>query len=69
MDPHSRLVIWSWNVNGMGNKIKQTIILQHLKRHLPDIVLLQETHLKGNKCKALDRFGYRLLAHSGFTSG
>lgn len=65
----TRLVVWSWNVNGLGNKIKRTIVLQHIKRHRPDIVLLQETHLMGNTYRALDRFGYRLIAHSGFTSG
>lgn len=61
--------ILSWNVNGLQNKIKRTMVLQYLHRHAPDIVLLQETHLIGNRYKALNRFGYTLQAHAGFTTG
>lgn len=63
------LRILSWNVNGLGDRIKRGIVLRFLRRHSPDIVLLQETHLIGNACQTLNRRGYRLVAHAGFTSG
>lgn len=59
----------SWNVNGMGDKLKRGIVLQFIKRHLPDVAFLQETHLIGNSCQALNRWGYTLAVHAGFTSG
>lgn len=59
----------SWNVNRLGDKIKRGIVLQFLKRHSPDVVLLQETHLKGNVCNAMSRLGYHLTAHFASTSG
>lgn len=61
--------ILSWNVNGLQNKVKRTMVLQYLHRHAPDIVFLQETHLMGNHYKALNRFGYTLQAHAGYTTG
>ena len=59
----------SWNVNGLGDKIKRGIVSQYIKRLGPDVVLLQETHMLGNMCKALDRGGYKMIAYSGFTRG
>lgn len=59
----------SWNVNVLGDKLKRCIVLQHIKRHSPGVVLLQESHLVGNTCKALNRWVYKLVAHSGFTTG
>lgn len=36
----------SWNVKEIGNPIKGSRIFAHLKSFNPDIVFLQETHLK-----------------------
>lgn len=65
----TKLSIMTWNVNGLGDQIKRGVVLQCLKRYSPDIILLQETHLMGNNCKALNCWGYKLLVHAGFTSG
>lgn len=62
------LKLMAWNVNGLGDKIKRGIVLQFIKRHAPDVILLQDTHLLGNKCTALDRGGYRMESHAGFTA-
>ena len=59
----------TWNVNGMGSKIKRGLIAQYLRRHKPDFVLLQETHLQGTSCNFIGRNPYTLIAHAGFTSG
>ena len=67
--PEAPIRVLSWNVNGLGDRIKRRIVSQFLKRHSPDVVLLQETHLKGNTYRALDRGGYQIKAHAGFTSG
>ena len=63
------LKILSWNVNGLGDKIKRGIVSQYLKRLSPNIVLLQETHMMGNMYRALDRGGYKMVAHAGYSSG
>ena len=34
-----------------------------------DILLLQETHLMGNDCPCLNRYGFNPLVHSGFGRG
>lgn len=71
MDTHgsTTLKVLSWNVNGLGNRIKRSIVLQYLHRHSPNVVLIQETHLKGQRYCALDRYGYKLVAHAGYSSG
>lgn len=63
------LTVLSWNVNGLGDKIKRGLVLQYIKRRGPAIVLLQEAHLTGSVTKALDRWGYTMATHSEFTSG
>mgnify|MGYP002805045364 CR=1 FL=1 len=63
------IAILSWNVNGLGNKLKRWVVTQYFYRHNPDIVLLQETHLVGNRCGFLGRGRYKVLAHYGLTSG
>ena len=65
----AEIKIMSWNVNGLGDKIKRGVVSQFIRRHSPDVVLLQETHMKGSSFRALDRGGYRMAVHSGFTSG
>lgn len=59
----------SWNLNSLGDKLKRGIVLQCIKGHSPDVFLLQETHLIWNACRALIRWGYKLVAHSAFTTG
>lgn len=49
--------------------MKQTLDCQYIKRHSPDVELIQESHLKGSRLRALDKFGYKLVAHSGYSSG
>ena len=38
----------SWNIRGMGNTVKRNKIFCHLGSFSPDIIFLQETHLKVN---------------------
>ena len=59
----------TWNVNGLNDRIKRTAVLQFLKRHRPFVALLQETHLLGNKCPFLARFGFNRVFHSRNTRG
>ena len=60
--------ILSWNVRGLGSKIKRGIVSQFIKRHDLDLILLQETHRKGTVFQAMDRKGYRMVAHAGYTT-
>lgn len=64
-----KLSLLTWNVNGLQDKIKRGLILQYLKRKAPAVTMLQETHLVGSTCKALDRWGYQLAVHSAFSTG
>lgn len=59
----------TWNVNGLGHKIKRGLALQQIRRKNPTIALIQEAHLTGTATKALDRWGYKMISHSEFTSG
>lgn len=61
--------ILTWNVNGLGNRIKRGLVSNYLKRFKPVFVLLQETHLLGPRCAFLGRGQYTTLAHAGFTCG
>lgn len=36
----------SWNIKGMGNPIKSLKVFAHLRRLTPDLVFLQETHMR-----------------------
>ena len=64
-----RIKVLSWNVNGLGDKIKREVVSQFITQHSLDVVLLQETHMRGTALRALDRGGYRMAAHSGSTMG
>lgn len=46
MQELKKLKVLSWNVNGLGDRVKRSMVLQHIRRHSPDLILLQETHLK-----------------------
>ena len=58
-----------WNVNGLLDKLKRGVVLRHAKRLGVDVLLLQETHLMGNKAPFLARFGFSQVFHAGFTRG
>lgn len=45
------------------------MVARYLNRQDPDLILLQKTHLEGNNCGFTGRGPYKVLAHSGFTSG
>ena len=36
----------SWNVKGLNGSVKRATVFSHLKQLKPDILLLQETHLR-----------------------
>lgn len=56
----------SWNVRGLNNPIKRGKIFAHLKSLAPDLIFLQETHLKKDshirlRCKWINN-----VYHSSF---
>ena len=59
----------TWNVNGLLDKIRRGAILRHAKRLGADILMIQETHLMGNKTPFLARYGFSQVYHAGFTRG
>ena len=59
----------TWNVNGLLNKIKRGAVLRYAKTSGAGILLLQETHLMGDKLPFLARYGYTQIYHAGFTRG
>lgn len=40
------LTLLSWNVKGLGSRLKRGMVLSHLKSLSGDIIFLQETHIK-----------------------
>ena len=63
------LRILSWNVNGLGSKLKRGVVRRYVARRDPDLILLQERHLVGNNCGFLGQVKYKMLIHTGFTTG
>ncbi len=47
----------SWNVKGLNGPIKRSKVLTHLKLQKPDVVFLQETHLRlKDQCRLQTRW-------------
>lgn len=66
------LKLLSWNVRGLNNKFKRTLMFKYLNYHRPHILFLQETHLTGNKILALRRSRVQQAFHatySGYARG
>ena len=58
----------SWNVKGMGSPIKRSRIFAHLKRLKPDLVFLQETHMRTKDQVRLKCPRVSEVYHSNFNS-
>lgn len=58
----------TWNVRGLNDRVKRSLVCQFLKRHAPDIVCLQETHLTGSKVLSLRKPWVGWSYHSTFTN-
>lgn len=58
----------SWNVRGMGNPAKRSMVFSHLKRLNSDIVFLQETHLRLKDHYRLRSPWTGQIYHSNFNS-
>uniref|UniRef100_A0A8P4G9K3 Reverse transcriptase domain-containing protein n=1 Tax=Dicentrarchus labrax TaxID=13489 RepID=A0A8P4G9K3_DICLA len=56
----------SWNIRGMGNTVKRNKIFCHLRSFDPDIIFLQETHLKVNSHTRLRNSWIGQVYHSNF---
>ena len=54
------LVIWHWNCNGIRSEITE---FKHLLsgKYRPNIICLQETHLKSNSKITLDTTGFKII--------
>lgn len=56
------------NVRGLQNKIKQKRGATHIKKLVPDIILLQETHVRNDTDLILDQKMYSFQFHAVGTS-
>lgn len=63
-----RLRCMTWNVRGLNDRVKRSLVCQFLKRHVPDVVCLQETHLTGSKVLSLRKPWVGWSYHSTFTN-
>ena len=64
----SNLKFISWNIKGLGSAVKRSKVFSHLKRLKPDIVFLQETHMRANDHMRLRCPWVAEVFHSSFTS-
>lgn len=53
--------VLSLNVNGLGNPVKRSKIINKLKKEKTLVNFLQETHLSEAEHEKLKRFGFRHL--------
>lgn len=60
--------IISWNVRGLKSKYKRALVLKLLQAYHPHIMMLQETHLLGNKILAMKRPWMHRAIHATYSS-
>uniref|UniRef100_A0A803JPQ3 Reverse transcriptase domain-containing protein n=1 Tax=Xenopus tropicalis TaxID=8364 RepID=A0A803JPQ3_XENTR len=60
--------IVSWNIRGLNSKFKRSLMWSYLKRYPPSILLLQETHLVGQKVLALKKPWVGWSFHASFST-
>uniref|UniRef100_A0A803JF65 Endonuclease/exonuclease/phosphatase domain-containing protein n=1 Tax=Xenopus tropicalis TaxID=8364 RepID=A0A803JF65_XENTR len=60
--------IISWNIRGLNSKFKRSLLFSYLKKYTPSMVLLQETHLMGQKVLSLKKPWVGWAYHATFTS-
>lgn len=60
--------IISWNVRGLNCKIKRALVFNYIKKFNPDVIILQETHLRGQKILALKRPWIGATYHSVYSN-
>lgn len=66
------LKVLSWNVWGLNDKVKRSLVFEFIKKYNPHICILQETHLVGSKIRSLKCpwVGRHFHAtHSGYSRG
>lgn len=67
---HMKLL--SWNVRGLNDKVKRSLVLTYLKKYNPHVCILQETHLAGSKVLGLKKpwaCHYYHATYSSFAQG
>lgn len=52
-DVATSLLLLSWNVRGMGDKVKRNAIFKYFGRLQPHLICLQETHLQSDSVHLL----------------
>lgn len=63
---HMKLL--SWNIQGLHDKVKHSLVFTYLKKHNPHICILQENHLVGSKVLGLKKpwVGHYHATHSHY---
>lgn len=61
------LKILSLNVNGLGNPVKRSRVMNKVKKDKAHIILLQETHLSSQEHEKLIKFGYQNISYSSYS--
>ncbi|XP_012819057.2 uncharacterized protein LOC105947410 [Xenopus tropicalis] len=64
----AKISVTSWNIRGLNSKFKRSLMFTYLKRYPPSILLLQETHLTGQKILALKKPWVGWHYHSTYSS-
>lgn len=62
------LKLLTWNVRGLRDRIKRTVIFSHLKDVCADIIVLVETHAEGRLLGALRRPWIGWSFHAPYSS-
>lgn len=65
----NNIKILSLNVNGVINPVIHQKIMSKLRKDKLQIIYLQETHLSGQECEKLQRFGFTNMLYSSFHHG
>lgn len=64
----ARLKFLTWNVRGLGDKLKRTAVFSFLKNQRAGVIVLVETHVQGHLQRALRRLSIGWAYHATHTS-
>lgn len=57
----------AWDIKGLNDKVKRSLLFKYLKSRKPHILFLQETHLMGSKILALKKSWVKQGFHATYS--
>ena len=62
------ILLMTWNVRGLGDKVKRKAMFKYFDKMKPQVICLQETHMRPDSIYLLNSRKYPMQYHSTHTS-